>query len=288
MKTITPELQNASNINTATTTLVLGGTGKTGRRIVQALSDLGHQVRIGSRSATPTFSWEDSSNWDEVFSGVNGVYIAYHPDLAVPGASDAIEKLVATARKQSVKKLVLLSGRGEPEAQRCERIVADSGIPYTLLRCAWFNQNFSENFMRDMVLDGAIALPVDGVLEPFVDADDIADVAVAALTKEGHAGKLYELTGPELLCFRDIARLLSEATGRPIQFIPITRQQFIDGMREAQLPQPMIELVDYLVTEVLDGRNAFLTDGVNQALGRKPNSFRDYARQAAQDGFWNS
>jgi len=286
MKTITPSQETNSNINTATTTLVLGGNGKTGRRIAQALKQLGHQVRIGSRSASPAFDWDEPANWDTVLSGVDAIYIAFHPDLAVPGASEAIQQLIETARNQYVKKLVLLSGRGEPEAQRCERLVAESGLNYTLLRCAWFNQNFSESFMRDMVMEGALALPADNVLEPFIDADDIADVAVAALKDERHNGKLYELTGPELLSFDDVAREISKATGRSIPFVSITREQFIDGMRTAEVPAPMIELVDYLVTEVLDGRNAFLTDGVQQALGRKPRSFHEYARKTAREGYW--
>jgi len=269
------------------TTLVLGASGKTGHRIVRQLQARGHAVRVGSRSATPAFDWHDRSTWSALIEGAGAIYIAYYPDLASPGAAENIEALVALARRSGVRKLVLLSGRGEAEAQRCERIVLGSGIPSTVVRAAWFHQNFSENFMRDMVLDGTIALPVDGVREPFVDADDIADVAVAALTEDGHDGEIYEVTGPELLSFDQVASVLSAATGREIRFQRVSREDYMAGIEAARLPSELIQLIDYLFTEVLDGRNEFLADGVERALGRPPGSFSRYAERAAAQGSWN-
>lgn len=278
-------LQDSSTLTE--TTLVLGGTGKTGRRIVRQLQDRGLPVRMGSRSASPSFDWHDRSNWSQLLSGVSSIYIAYHPDLAAPGASEAIQALVELTQRHDVKKIVLLSGRGEPEAQRCEEIVRASGTSFTIVRCAWFNQNFSENFMRDMVREGTIALPVDGVREPFVDVEDIADVSVAALTEKGHDGKVYELTGPELLTFADAASAISETTGRKIQFQSISTDQFMFGLRSQNLPEELTQLLCYLFTEVLDGRNARLADGVQRALGRQPRSFADYAHRAFTEGHWN-
>ncbi|MGB6221384.1 MAG: NmrA family NAD(P)-binding protein [Haloferula sp.] len=284
MQTTTP-----NNITSALneTTLVLGANGKTGQRVVRQLKELGRSVRIGSRSASPAFDWHDPSGWGQVIEGVTSIYIAYHPDLASPGATEAIEKLIEVARNHKVRKLVLLSGRGEEEAQHCEQLVLNSGIPSTVVRCAWFNQNFSENFMRDMVLGGTIALPVNGVREPFVDVDDIADVAIAALTEDGHDGQIYELTGPELLNFDQAATELSKATGREIRFQPISHADFMTGMSAADLPDELTQLIDYLFTEVLDGRNEYLTDGVQRALGRPPRNFADYASKAAAEGYWN-
>jgi len=284
MKTTTP-VQDTSTLNE--TILVLGANGKTGRRIVRQLSERGHPVRIGSRSVTPSFDWDDRSSWSEVIEGVSAIYIAYYPDLALPGAYDAIAALIELAREHDVRNLVLLSGRGEPEAQRCEGLVLGSGIPSTVIRCAWFNQNFSENFMREMVLDGTLALPVNGVREPFVDADDIADVAVAALTEEGHAGEVYELTGPELLTFSEVAAELSRATGREVRHLQIPHSEFMDGLGAAELPADLSNLIGYLFTEVLDGRNEALADGVQRALGRPPRRFADFADQAAAAGSWN-
>ena len=281
----TPRMSNTTNTHQVTstsaqTTLVLGATGKTGRRVVERLQARSHRVRPASRSTSPAFDWHEPATWDDAIRGTGAIYIAYHPDLAVPGATDHIEKLVERARAHGVARLVLLSGRGEEEAQRCEQIVLSSGIPSTVLRCAWFNQNFSESFLRDMVVDGTIALPVDGVREPFVDADDIADAAVAALTEDGHAGQLYELTGPELLSFSDLASQLSAATGRDIQFRQISHADFMAGLRAAGLPDGFTDLVGYLFTEVLDGRNESLADGVQRALSRPPKPFSEFAAES--------
>lgn len=269
------------------TTLVLGGTGKTGRRVVERLEARGLPVRIGSRSGTPRFDWEDRSTWNAVLQNVASVYISYCPDLAAPGARDAIRDLVQLAAQNGVRKLVLLSGRGEEEAQRCEQIVRDSGIDWTIVRCSWFNQNFSENFMRDMVLGGVVALPAGSVAEPFVDVDDIADVAVAALTEDRHSGQLYELTGPAMLTFPEAVDEIAKATGRNIRYQQISREDFVGGLAADHLPQDLIALLDYLFTTVLDGRNAYLSDGVQRALGREPRDFASYARDVVEKGHWN-
>ena len=185
-------------------TLVLGGTGKTGRRIVERLANRGVPTRIASRSAEPSFNWDDQSTWDAVLDGVATAYISYAPDLAIPGATDSIRVFVEKAVEHGVQRLVLLSGRGEEEAQLCEKIVQDAGIEWTVVRASWFNQNFSEGEFLDMVLAGEITLPAGDIPEPFVDADDIADVAVAALTEDGHAGQIYEVTGPRMLTFQEV------------------------------------------------------------------------------------
>lgn len=270
------------------TTLVLGGNGKTGRRIVERLTEQGHSVRVGSRSGTPSFDWHESSNWGEVLDGVDRIYIAYYPDLAVPGASEHIRALVALAETKPIRQIVLLSGRGEAEAQLCERIVMNSDIPSTVIRCAWFNQNFSESFLRDMVLGGTIALPVGAVREPFVDADDIAEVAVAALTSDGHDGEIYELTGPRLMTFTEVAQAIAAETGSKLDFVEIPRAAFVAGLEAEGLTKEMVQLVDYLFNHVLDGRNESLGDGVQRALGRAPRDFREFALRAHANGAWSA
>jgi len=268
-------------------TLVLGGTGKTGRRIVERLKAQSVPVRIGSRSGIPPFEWQEPSAWNAALQNVASVYISYHPDLAAQGAAEAIESLVKAAAHSGVQKLVLLSGRGENEAQHCEQIVRDSGIDWTIVRCSWFNQNFSENFLRDMVMGGMVALPIGDVKEPFVDAEDIADVAVAALTDDRHSGQLYELTGPTLLTFPEAVGEIAKATGRDIRYQQIGQEEFMEGLAAEQLPEDLIQLLDYLFTTVLDGRNAHLADGVQRALGREPGDFATYASNAARQGYWN-
>jgi uncharacterized protein YbjT (DUF2867 family) len=268
-------------------TLVLGATGKTGRRVVQRLSEKGHAVRNGSRQSDPPFDWGDQSNWDAVLDGVTEAYISYAPDLAIPGATDAVRAFVERSVKNGVRRLVLLSGRGEEEAQECELIIQRPDIEWTVVRCSWFSQNFSEGEFLDMVLAGEIALPAGEVGEPFVDVDDIADVAVAALTEDGHAGQVYELTGPRLLTFAEAVDEISQATGRTIQYIQIPQDAFAAGIAEAGLPEDITWLLNYLFATVLDGRNASLGDGVQKALGREPRDFADFCRAAATSGVWN-
>jgi len=267
-------------------TLVLGGTGKTGRRVAGRLQGMHVPTRIGSRSGDPAFDWDDQRTWTAALEGVSVVYITYVPDLAVPGAPDAIRAFVDTAVFAGVRRLVLLSGRGEEEAQACERIVQASGIEWTIVRASWFMQNFSEGEFAGMVLDGVITLPAKDIPEPFVDVNDIADVAVAALTEDGHHGEVYEVTGPRALTFTEVAREISLATGREVQFVRIPDDAFAEALEESGAPADIAWLLNYLFETVLDGRNEHVCDGVERALGRKPADFTTFARRIAARGSW--
>jgi uncharacterized protein YbjT (DUF2867 family) len=267
--------------------LVLGGTGKTGRRIIRLLHERGVAVRSGSRAANPAFDWEDQTSWPAALQDMTAVYIAYQPDLAVPGADQTIQAFVELAVASGARRLVLLSGRGEPEARRCEEIVQESGVDWTILRASWFAQNFSENFLLDALLSGEVYLPAGEVREPFIDADDIAAVAVAALTEDGHGGQLYELTGPRLLTFAEAVAEIGAASGKQIGYTQIPAADYIAALEAEHLPPDMVWLVEYLFTTVLDGRNAAVTDGVQRALGRAPRDFAAYVRDAAATGVWN-
>ena len=274
--------------NTNDLTLVLGANGKTGRRIVERLEAQGVPTRRGSRSAGPSFDWNDDANWDTCLKGVRAVYIGYAPDLAMPGATDSIRLLCEKAEQSGVQRLVLLSGRGEEEAQACERIVMSSGIPSTVVRASWFNQNFSEGAFVGMIQSGRITLPAGDVPEPFVDADDIADVAVAALTEPGHAGEVYEVTGPRMLTFEQLAAELSKVVGRDIEYVQVPHDAFVAGVAKSGAPKDVVWMLDYLFCTVLDGRNAHVTDGVQRALGRPAKDFATYAREVASTGVWTA
>jgi uncharacterized protein YbjT (DUF2867 family) len=267
--------------------LVLGGHGKTGRRVVDRLTSRGIPVRVGSRSGAPRFDWENPATWEDVLYGVRAVYLTYYPDLAVPGAVEATRSFAELAVQLGVPRLVLLSGRGEPEAERAEQAVRDTGADLTILRSTWFMQNFSEDYMLDHVLSGEIRLPAGDVPTPFLDADDIADVAVAALTDSRHVGELYELTGPRSLTFAQAAVEIGDATARDIQYAPVSLEQHATEAAAHGVPPEIIELLTYLFSEVVDGRNASTTDDVRRALGREPRDFTDYAREAAASGVWN-
>ena len=267
-------------------TLVLGGTGKTGRRVAERLADQGVETRVASRSADIPFDWNDPGTWEAALDGVAAAYITYAPDLAIPGATEAIQAFVDKAVEKGIKRLVLLSGRGEKEAQLCEHIVRDAGVEWTVVRASWFNQNFSEGEFLGMVMDGAITLPAADIPEPFVDVDDIADVAVAALTEDGHNGEIYEVTGPRMLTFNEVAEEISRAAGREVSFIRIPKEAFASAIEESGAPEDIVWLLNYLFDTVLDGRNAYVCDGVQRALGREPTDFADYAQRIAASGVW--
>ncbi len=268
------------------TTLILGASGKTGRRIAQRLTDLGRPVRLGSRTGTPQFEWHDRSTWGPVLEDVSRVYISYYPDIAAPGAVEIVGAFAREAVARGARRLVLLSGRGEVEAERAEQVVRDSGADVTIVRATWFAQNFSEGFMREGVLEGVLVLPASDTPEPFVDAEDIADVAVAALTDDRHIGRLYELTGPRALTFAEAVAEIARASGRDVRYQPVGLDEYTAAMTDLGVPSEVVELTRYLFSEVLDGRNSQTVAGVEQALGRAPRDFGDYARDAAAAGAW--
>lgn len=272
----------ATTLTDNDTILVIGGTGKTGRRVADRLTDRGVPVRLGSRSTSPAFDWGDASTWDAALDGITKAYVTYYPDLAFPGVSDLMAEFAGVAAKRGVKKLVLLSGRGEDGAIASEQSIQNAGVAWTIVRCNWFNQNFNESFFLDPVLEGVISIPAGDAVEPFVDADDIADVAVAALTEPGHDGEVYELSGPRLLGFHEVAREISAATGRNVVYSPVTAVEYEAILAKEGLPRDFVDLF----TLILDGRNASLTDGVQRALGREPKDFSEFAREAATTGVW--
>lgn len=270
------------------TTLVIGGTGKTGRRVVERLAARGLPARVGSRSGVPPFDWQAQATWLPALRDIGAVYITYHPDLAFPGAAETVGAFAELAVANGARRLVLLSGRNEAGALRGEQAVRDSGADWTLVRSSFMNQNFSEAFWLDAVLQGELAVPAGNVAEPFIDADDIADVVVAALTEDGHVGRLYEVTGPRLLTFSDAVAEISAATGREVRYLPVTSEQFSSAMLAEGVPADFALGLTALFSEVMDGRSAYLADGVQRALGREPRDFRVYARRTAATGVWSA
>lgn len=267
--------------------LVIGATGKTGSRIAEKLTQSGHAVRPGSRGAPIPFDWEDEATWAPALDGVSAAYVSYFPDLAFPGAVEKVEALCTAAKAAGVARIVLLSGRGEHHARLGEEAVRNSGLDFTIVRAAWFAQNFSEGYLLDPVLGGVIAMPGGDVREPIIDVEDIADVAVAALTEDGHSGQLYEVTGPRLMAFADMAREISTATGRPVRHVPITFDEFHDGLVQVG-GEFVADVFTGIARETLDGRNAYVTDGVERALGRAPRDFTAWAQDTAATGIWEA
>jgi len=265
--------------------LIIGGGGKTGSRVNSLLQARGFPTRPVSRSTTPSFDWTRPEGWTAALDGVSAAYVTFQPDLAVDGATEAIAELSRLAREKGLKRIVLLSGRGEPGAQRAEAVLQSSGVEWTIVRASWFDQNFSEGYLIDGILAGEVALPAGPVPEPFIDIDDIADVVTAALSEDGHANRLYEVTGPRLLTFSEAVNEIARVVGRPIRYRQVTPEESIGSMRGAA-PDDVIDLLHELFTVVLDGRNSKVMHGVEEALGRPARDFSDYVRKTAATGIW--
>lgn len=267
--------------------LVTGGTGKTGRRVAAGLRARGWPVRIAARSVAPAadavrFDWADRAGWPAALDGVGAVYIAYAPDLAVPGAVDDITAFAAAARAAGVGRIVMLSGRGEPGAEAAERALAaagrvGAGFDWTVLRASWFVQNFTEGLLAQALAAGELALPVGDVPEPFIDADDIAEVAVKALTEDGLGGRILELTGPRSLSFAAAMADISRLTGRPIRYRRIPLADFLAGLQAQGVPDDMRDFLAWLFTTLFDGRNSATTPTVAEVLGRPARDITDRA-----------
>lgn len=267
------------------TTLVIGATGKTGRRVTERLHAAGVPVREASRSSECHFDWEHPDTWAPALSGTGAAYITYFPDLAIPGASDVVGSFIDVALANGVNRLVLLSGRGEEGARRAEVLLQESHADYTIVRCGFFNQNFSETF-ADPVRYGTLTLPTEDTADPFLDADDIADVVVAALSDDQHIGWLYELTGPRMLTLSEVAATLSSAIGRDVEFVPVSKAAYAAEIAEQGFPGEVANHIADVIALALDGRNAFTTGDIEKVLGRPARDFADYARDAAAAGAW--
>lgn len=268
--------------------LVIGGTGKTGRRVAENLIQLGHNVRVVGRKTNPAFDWENTDTYDAALKDMDRAYIVYYPDLAVPGSRDAISALTEKALEAGLEKVVLLSGKGETEAEACEEIVASSGLNYTLVRASWFNQNFSEGAFLEFVLNGIVALPMPKAQIPFVDVNDIADVVSKVILDDSYNGQTITVTGPQKRTFKQVVEIMAEAIDRHIQFVPISIDEFKEGMKQAGLPDSYVWLFGYLFQEVLGNPdNQDVSDDVAKVLGRPAKDFETFARETATTGIWN-
>ena len=267
--------------------LIIGKNAKTGLRVEQRLQALGYPTRGVSRSTSPALDWEDPNSWRAALEGTQSAYVTFYPDLAIPTAEQTIRDFVALAKDVGLRHLVLLSGRGEQGAQRAENVLMNSGLDWNVVRANWFMQNFSEGFMIEGILNGEMMLPAGDTVEPFVDIDDIADVAVAALTRPELRNRLFEVSGPRALTFAQCAAEISEAVGYPVKFTQVSIEDFLQALRDEGLPEEMLWLMNELFTVVFDGRNSIPTSGVEEALGRPATDFSEYLRKVMASGAWD-
>ncbi|GGV45508.1 NmrA family transcriptional regulator [Streptomyces longisporoflavus] len=271
------------------TVLVTGASGKTGRRVAEAAEAAGHTVRAASRSGAVKFDWYDPSTWEDALRGADAAYLAYQPDVGAPGAGEAVGALARQAVALGVRRLVLLSARGEDQAEPAERALRESGAQWTVVRASWFAQNFSEGPLLEGMLAGELVFPAGEVLEPFIDSRDIADVVVEVLRPgSAHAGRIVEVSGPRLLSFREAVAEISAAAGREIRYVPVSAREYGAALAEFGVPPEETEFLIELFETNLDGRNAYLSDGVREVLGRAPRDFGDFAREHAEAGVWKA
>ncbi|WCD84424.1 NAD(P)H azoreductase [Streptomyces xanthophaeus] len=273
--------------------LVLGGTGKTGRRVAAGLRRRGHEVRAASRKGTTrttAFDWNDENTWEPALEGVRAAYLV---DSQLADAATSLGSFAKLAASGGVERLVLLSARDwvVPEGQEklpSERAVRESGTAWTILKPSWFSQNFSEDpFFRGQLLAGDLVMSAGDGVEPFVDAEDIADVAVAALIEDGHAGEAYALTGPRRLSMDAVAGEIARATGRDISYRHLPPAEFTEYAAQQGLPPDYTDLLNTLYGWIAERRFADLADGVRRVLGREPRDFSDYVRTTAATGVWH-
>ena len=280
MTTHTNDTNSTRTTPAARTVLVTSATGKTGRRVAERLRARGAAVRAGSRTGTVRFDWEDTDTWAPALAGADAAYVNYYPDLAAPGAVAAMEHFGRLAADAGVRRLTLLSGRGEPEAVHAEEALRASVAELTVIRASFFAQNFDEGAMADGVAAGTLAFPAGDTAEPFIDADDLADVIVETLTRDGHAGLVHEVTGPRLLTFAEVAAEISRASGRPVAYVPMSEAEYAGLLVRFGLPEPEAQWLSGLFAMLLDGHNATVTDGVKRVLGREPRDFTAFAAGA--------
>jgi uncharacterized protein YbjT (DUF2867 family) len=267
--------------------LIIGKNAKTGLRVDQRLQALGYTTRAVSRSTSPAFDWEDPDTWRAAIEGTESAYVTFYPDLAIPTAEQTIRDFVALAKDAGLRHVVLLSGRGEAGAQRAEAVLESSGIDWNVVRANWFMQNFSEGFMIEGIMNGELVLPAGQIVEPFIDVDDIADVAVAALTRPELCNRLFEVSGPRALTFEQCAAEISQAVGYPVSYTQVPIDDFIKVLHDQGVPDDVLWLMRELFTVVFDGRNSSPTSGVEEALGRPATDFGEYLQKVMATGAWD-
>lgn len=263
--------------------LIIGKNAKTGLRVDQRLQALGYSTRAVSRSTSPTFDWQHPDTWHAALQGIESAYVTFYPDLAIPSAEQTIRNFITVAKANGLRHVVLLSGRGESGAERAEAVLKTSGLDWNIVRANWFMQNFSETFMIEGILSGELMLPASDIVEPFVD---VADVAVAALTRPELRNRLFKVSGPRALTFGQCVAEISKAVGYPVNYTRVPIEEFIQVLRDQGAADEVLWLMRELFTVVFDGRNSKPTLGVEDALGRPATDFSEYVRKVMATGAW--
>ncbi|MFB7087113.1 NmrA family NAD(P)-binding protein [Streptomyces sp. NPDC056296] len=285
----TADMADTAGVNTEAgmTVVVTGASGRTGRRVAEAARAAALTVRAASRATG--FDWWDRSTWADVLRGADAAYLAHPTDVGAPDAAGTVGALAREAAGLGVRRLVLLSARGEERARPTEEALAEAGVHWTVVRAAWFAQNFSEGpLVAELRQRGELVFPAgDEAREPFVDLRDVADVVVASLTSgDRYAGRVLEVSGPRLLTFGEAVAEIAKETGRALTYRAVSPREYGENLAGFGVPEEEVAFLVELFGALLDGRNAHLSDGVRQVLGRAPRDFGDFVREGAAAGTW--
>ncbi|MFF8394060.1 NmrA family transcriptional regulator [Streptomyces sp. NPDC016172] len=285
---MTNTAENTARNTQVTTVVVTGATGRTGSRVARAAEAAGLTVRAASR--TTGFDWWDASTWAGTLRGADAAYLAHPSDVGAPGAAEVVGALAREAVGLGVRRLVLLSARGEDQALPTEEALHASEAEWTVVRAAWFAQNFSEGpLVAELRERGELVFPADEVREPFLDVRDIADVVVSVLTSgDRYAGRTLTLSGGRLLTFGEAVAEIAEATGRPLTYRAVSTREYGEALVGFGVPPEEVASMTEIFDTLLDGRNAHLSDGVREVLGRTPRDFGDFVREEAAAGTWKT
>ncbi|MGW0609256.1 NmrA family NAD(P)-binding protein [Streptomyces sp. NPDC002788] len=285
---MTNTTENTTRSTRGMTVVVTGASGRTGSRVARAAETAGLTVRAASRATG--FDWWDASTWADTLRGADAAYLAHPSDVGAPGAAEAVGALAREAVGLGVRRLVLLSARGEDQALPTEEALRASGAHWTVVRAAWFAQNFSEGPLSAELRErGVLVFPAGEVREPFLDVRDIADVVVTALTSgDRYAGQTIMLSGARLLTFGEAVAEIAEATGRRLAYRAVSTRDYGEALTGFGVPPQEVAALTGIFDTLLDGRNAHLSDGVHDILGRAPRDFSDFVREEAAAGTWKA
>ncbi|MFI0351922.1 NAD(P)H-binding protein [Actinomadura sp. 9N407] len=272
------------------TILVTGATGTTGSRIVPRLTALGHTVKAAARRPTAPagarpvrFDWYDPATFDEALRGTDRIYLV--PPIGSPDPAAVMLPFLERARAAGVRRAVLLSSSaipaGGPAVGQVHAALADVIDEWAVLRPSWFMQNFTDQHLHadSIRKEGTIMTATGTGRVGFVDADDIAAVAVHALTDATAPGPDLVITGPQALSYDDIAATISQVMGRPVRHRVLTYEQMRDRLA-TEIPEEFAALLARLDRSIAEGAEDRVTRTVERVTGRPPRTFSDFARAA--------
>ncbi|MEU9169470.1 NAD(P)H-binding protein [Streptomyces sp. NPDC048420] len=277
------------------TPLVTGATGTTGSRVTAQLTAAGHRVRAASRGGTPVpgaepvrFDWYDPATHADALTGVDRVYLV--PPVGDPDPAAVMLPFLRRARAAGVGRAVLLSSSAVPEGGPAVGVVhqalPDLFDAWAVLRPSWFMQNFTGTHLHALGIrdTGTIRTAAGKGRIGFVDAEDIAAVAVHALTDVRAPDSDLVLTGPQALSHDDIATIVTEVTGRPVVHRHLTHEQLCDRLAPL-MGREFAELLAGMDRAIAEGAEDRTTDVVRRVTGRPPHDFRTVvARELADLG----